>query len=68
MPTSVTFNLNFSTQPRQTAQSGQTAQPGQITNLPSNTLIMGNTGCFRFRGNMFSGIQAAKGCKTCGGK
>ena len=28
---------------------------------------MGNTGCFRFRGSMFSGMQNTKGCKTCGG-
>lgn len=68
MPTSVNFNINFSTQPVQTTQPDQTTQPGQITNLPSNTLIMGNMRCFRFRGSMFSGMQEAKGCKTCGGK
>ena len=71
MSTPATFNMIFTTQSGQNTssnQTSQTSQPGQILNIPSNTLAMGNMGNFRFRGNMFSGMQSAKGCKTCGGK
>ena len=74
MSTPATFNMIFTTQSgqntssNQTSQTSQTSQPGQILNIPSNTLAMGNMGNFRFRGNMFSSMQSAKGCKTCGGK
>ena len=65
MSSPATFSMIFSNQ-TQTSQP-QTSQPQPSQPQPSNRLIMGNAGCFRFRRSMFTGINNATGCKTCGG-